>query len=148
MRATNMLVCGEDLGFLAPCVHPLMKALGLIGEPSTPLPSKTLVCLLSVSLPWQAKQSEPLIWLVFTGQLCNCLPEACAGGGRPPNSTHAVRAEYRIWRPSQLPLYVRGVPLLPRHLHHSGLVRGGRCQAAALLRTSPSFHPHYYCTCA
>ena len=31
MRATSMLVCGEDLGFLAPCVHPLMKELGLIG---------------------------------------------------------------------------------------------------------------------
>ena len=36
MRATNMLVCGEDLGFLAPCVHPLMKELGLIGRPSCP----------------------------------------------------------------------------------------------------------------
>ena len=34
MRATSMLVCGEDLGFLAPCVHPLMKELGLIGVPS------------------------------------------------------------------------------------------------------------------
>ncbi len=32
MRATDMLVCGEDLGFLAPCVHPLMKKLGLVGE--------------------------------------------------------------------------------------------------------------------
>ena len=32
MRATDMLVCGEDLGFLAPCVHPLMKELGLIGR--------------------------------------------------------------------------------------------------------------------
>lgn len=31
MRATEMLVCGEDLGFLAPCVHPLMTELGLIG---------------------------------------------------------------------------------------------------------------------
>ena len=31
MKATNMLVCGEDLGFLAPCVHPLMKELGLVG---------------------------------------------------------------------------------------------------------------------
>lgn len=32
MRATDMLICGEDLGFLAPCVHPLMKELGLVGE--------------------------------------------------------------------------------------------------------------------
>ena len=31
MRATDMLVCGEDLGFLAPCVHPLMTELGLVG---------------------------------------------------------------------------------------------------------------------
>ena len=32
MRATNMLVCGEDLGMLAPCVHPVMAQLGLVGE--------------------------------------------------------------------------------------------------------------------
>ena len=31
MGATDMLVCGEDLGMLAPCVHPVMAQLGLIG---------------------------------------------------------------------------------------------------------------------
>ena len=52
MRATSMLVCGEDLGFLAPCVHPLMKELGLIGalcmlrlSPSQPSPQ----CCLAVA---------------------------------------------------------------------------------------------------
>lgn len=40
MRATSMLVCGEDLGFLAPCVHPLMKELGLIG--ALPAPAHAL----------------------------------------------------------------------------------------------------------
>ena len=36
MRATDMLVCGEDLGFLAPCVHPLMTELGLVGARPPP----------------------------------------------------------------------------------------------------------------
>ena len=36
MRATDMLVCGEDLGFLAPCVHPLMTQLGLVGAALLP----------------------------------------------------------------------------------------------------------------
>ncbi|CAL5220743.1 g2802 [Coccomyxa viridis] len=40
MRATSMLVCGEDLGFLAPCVHPLMKELGLIGLRIQRMPSE------------------------------------------------------------------------------------------------------------
>ncbi|CAL8472202.1 g11744 [Coccomyxa elongata] len=40
MRATDMLVCGEDLGFLAPCVHPLMKALGLVGLRIQRMPSE------------------------------------------------------------------------------------------------------------
>ena len=42
MRATNMLVCGEDLGFLAPCVHPLMSELGLVGARC--LPNLALCC--------------------------------------------------------------------------------------------------------
>jgi hypothetical protein len=47
MRATDMLVCGEDLGFLAPCVHPLMKTLGLIGaRPALPHPHQAQTPLL------------------------------------------------------------------------------------------------------
>ena len=29
--ATDMLVCGEDLGMIPACVHPVMEDLGLIG---------------------------------------------------------------------------------------------------------------------
>lgn len=32
MGATDMLVCGEDLGMIPACVHPVMAELGLIGE--------------------------------------------------------------------------------------------------------------------
>jgi hypothetical protein len=31
MGATDMLVCGEDLGMIPACVHPVMKELGLVG---------------------------------------------------------------------------------------------------------------------
>lgn len=31
MGATDMLVCGEDLGMIPACVHPVMAELGLIG---------------------------------------------------------------------------------------------------------------------
>jgi hypothetical protein len=31
MRATRMLVCGEDLGMIPACVHPVMAQLGLVG---------------------------------------------------------------------------------------------------------------------
>ena len=37
MQATDMLVCGEDLGMLAPCVHPVMAQLGLVGEAGQPV---------------------------------------------------------------------------------------------------------------
>ena len=30
--ATDMLVCGEDLGMIPGCVHPVMQELGIIGE--------------------------------------------------------------------------------------------------------------------
>ena len=33
MRATQMLVCGEDLGMIPACVHPVMEQLGLVGAP-------------------------------------------------------------------------------------------------------------------
>ena len=32
MQATNMLVCGEDLGMVPDCVPPVLQRLGLIGE--------------------------------------------------------------------------------------------------------------------
>lgn len=31
-EASNMLVCGEDLGMIPACVHPVMEELGVIGE--------------------------------------------------------------------------------------------------------------------
>ena len=31
MRATDMLVCGEDLGMIPACVPPVMEQLGLVG---------------------------------------------------------------------------------------------------------------------
>jgi 4-alpha-glucanotransferase len=31
MRSTNMLMCGEDLGFVPACVPPVMHELGVIG---------------------------------------------------------------------------------------------------------------------
>ena len=51
MRATGMLVCGEDLGFLAPCVHPLMKELGLIGEPAANTIAELLLAASLRALP-------------------------------------------------------------------------------------------------
>jgi len=33
MRATDMLVCGEDLGMIPACVPPVMDQLGLVGAP-------------------------------------------------------------------------------------------------------------------
>ena len=35
MNSTNMLVCGEDLGMVPDCVHPVLHTLGLLG--ATPL---------------------------------------------------------------------------------------------------------------
>ena len=32
MGATDMMVCGEDLGMIPACVHPVMERLGLLGE--------------------------------------------------------------------------------------------------------------------
>lgn len=32
MNATDMLVCGEDLGMVPHCVHPVLHILGLLGE--------------------------------------------------------------------------------------------------------------------
>jgi len=31
MSATDMLVCGEDLGMVPSCVHPVLRRLGLLG---------------------------------------------------------------------------------------------------------------------
>ena len=33
MKATHMLVCGEDLGMVPDCVHPVLRRLGLLGAP-------------------------------------------------------------------------------------------------------------------
>lgn len=33
MRATDCLVCGEDLGMIPDCVKPVMEQLGLVGMP-------------------------------------------------------------------------------------------------------------------
>lgn len=32
MGASEMMVCGEDLGMIPACVHPVMERLGLLGE--------------------------------------------------------------------------------------------------------------------
>lgn len=32
MKATDMLVCGEDLGMVPDCVHPVLRRLGLLGK--------------------------------------------------------------------------------------------------------------------
>lgn len=37
MGATDMMVCGEDLGMIPACVHPVMERLGLLGEVLTVL---------------------------------------------------------------------------------------------------------------
>ena len=36
MRATDMLVCGEDLGMIPACVPPVMQQLGLVGARRCP----------------------------------------------------------------------------------------------------------------
>ncbi|KAI3431637.1 hypothetical protein D9Q98_004684 [Chlorella vulgaris] len=40
MGATDMLVCGEDLGMIPACVHPVMKELGLVGLRIQRMPSE------------------------------------------------------------------------------------------------------------
>lgn len=40
MRATNMMVCGEDLGMIPFCVHPVMDRLGLLGLRIQRMPSE------------------------------------------------------------------------------------------------------------
>ncbi|WPT12628.1 4-alpha-glucanotransferase DPE2 [Picochlorum sp. SENEW3] len=39
-HATDMLVCGEDLGMIPPCVHPVMEDLGIIGLRIQRMPSQ------------------------------------------------------------------------------------------------------------
>ena len=43
MRATDMLVCGEDLGMIPACVPPVMEQLGLVGAPRCMTPSTEAV---------------------------------------------------------------------------------------------------------
>jgi len=38
--ASDMLVCGEDLGFIPPCVHPIMEELGIVGLRIQRMPSE------------------------------------------------------------------------------------------------------------
>ena len=40
MHATDMLVCGEDLGMIPSCVHPIMEDLGIIGLRIQRMPSE------------------------------------------------------------------------------------------------------------
>ena len=40
MGATDMLVCGEDLGMIPACVHPVMEELGLVGLRIQRMPSE------------------------------------------------------------------------------------------------------------
>lgn len=40
MRATDMMVCGEDLGMIPSCVHPVMDRLGLLGLRIQRMPSE------------------------------------------------------------------------------------------------------------
>jgi hypothetical protein len=47
LGATDMLVCGEDLGMIPKCVHPTMQEMGIIGGQ----PTQTVPCL-SIPLTW------------------------------------------------------------------------------------------------
>jgi 4-alpha-glucanotransferase len=40
LSASEMLVCGEDLGFIPPCVHPIMEELGIVGLRIQRMPSE------------------------------------------------------------------------------------------------------------
>lgn len=56
MSATNMLVCGEDLGMIPSCVPPVLQQLGLIGalHPPIPLPRPSHgMCRVTCSLQHQ-----------------------------------------------------------------------------------------------
>ncbi len=129
MRATDMLVCGEDLGFLAPCVHPLMKALGLVGRSQPVVISykkhdqlsrptcSFFTCMSLVCLQFgctRLEQSGPsggpeiLQHHMLSADNSYALPS-----GRPADSAHALRARHRVWRPGKLPIHVRGIPILP-----------------------------------
>lgn len=35
-----MLVCGEDLGMIPACVHPIMEELGIVGERASEPPAR------------------------------------------------------------------------------------------------------------
>ena len=53
MRATDMLVCGEDLGMIPACVPPVMEQLGLVGaQLHSPVTGHPTSCMLHKPVRW------------------------------------------------------------------------------------------------
>jgi 4-alpha-glucanotransferase len=90
MGATDMMVCGEDLGMIPACVHPVMERLGLLGKI---LPIR-LVSVHSGCAPdtkqqgpWPHPQCDSLTSRLVLGlRLC-----------RPEDTAHAVRGWPGVW---------------------------------------------------
>ena len=125
-----MLVCGEDLGMIPACVHPVMEELGLIGAPAQ---LDALFAALDPAAPPPPlhTQARSLLWSSWRA----CLPAApgllriC----RPARAANAQRVRHRVWRPCQVPLHGGSIAVQPRHQHQSELVRRGCRTPRALL---------------
>jgi hypothetical protein len=149
MGATDMLVCGEDLGMIPACVHPVMQELGLIGGWAQR--GGSVGCIGGRQAGHQGaagkgrRDKHPQVLLCSCSAL-HARPKPCATDhphdtplfssplGRPAHTAHACGGGRALWRPPGLPLHDGGLPLLPRHLHHTRLVGAGQAAAASVLR--------------
>lgn len=68
MRATDMLVCGEDLGMVPDCVHPVLRRLGLLGTGPPLGRSHDLARPLSMKLSSRKSAAAPSLSLAATSQ--------------------------------------------------------------------------------
>jgi hypothetical protein len=66
MTASDMMICGEDLGMIPSCVHPVMADLGLIGA--------SAACVLHAVPAW-----PPRMWPCrqLPGPACTLAAAAC-----------------------------------------------------------------------
>ena len=75
MRATDCLVCGEDLGMIPACVSSVMEQLGLVGVPSSPrhLYSCTVCLRFRILRGLYLSDLWPFYLLFTAGDLCMLL---------------------------------------------------------------------------
>jgi hypothetical protein len=119
LDATDMMVCGEDLGFVPACVPPVME----VG----------VGALLRMEMAGQQLRWPCCRWQALAGCGCSCaqvfftlMPHlsksAGAGPAGPAHPAHACSGGQRVQQPWRLPLPDSRLPLLPRRDAHQGLV--------------------------